>query len=231
MIKKAFTFLLFFTLLLIPFALPASAQAAGRFILNPKSGDLKVGQTFTQDIFIDSGDDNISLARAVITFDPTLIQVTTANRNNSLFQQFPDAEQTIDNDNGVIMMSGFTQSGSGTLYSTTGQPDLFGRFTFRVIKAGPLKFDWEFSGQDQPFKSVMMADGSPPSNVLTSKPDPASYSIPTLGTTTPGTGIDNWTMIIFGIGIIIGALMIWAGASVLGKNFRNKRRKTQVLYN
>lgn len=229
MIKRLLRISLYLAILFIPLAIPISANAAGTFVLNPKSGELKVGQNFTQDIFITSGDSNISLARAVVTFDPTLIQVISASRNNSLFQNFPDNEQTIDNKNGVIVMTGFTQSGSGTLYKTTGQPDLFGRFTFKVSKAGPLKFDWEYSGQDQPFKSVIIADGSPPSNVLAVKPDPATYAIPTLGTNVPDTGIDNWTMIIFAIGIIIGALMIWGGATVLGKGVKGRRR-TQVLY-
>lgn len=203
-------------------------NAVGRFILNPKSGQLAVGQNFTLDIFIDSGGGNVSLARAVVTFDPTLVQVTGASRNNSLFTNFDEDEQTLDNTNGVIMVTGFTQSGAGTLYKTQGEPDLLARLTFKVLKAGPLRFDWEYSGQDQPFKSVMIADGSPPQNILTTKPESASFPIPTTGTT-PSTGLNSWSVALFGGGIIGGSLLIWAGSSLISRGFK-RQRKTQVLY-
>ncbi len=117
------------------------------------------------DILIDSGGEELVEARAVITFDPSMLKVTEAKRNNSLFLTWPSDESTIDNENGVVMLTGFTQSGEGTLYSTDGDPDVFARLTFEILEEGETSLEWEYSGENESFKSVLMKDGSPPQNV------------------------------------------------------------------
>ena len=86
-------------------------------------------------------------------------------------------ESTIDNENGVVMLTGFTQSGSGTLYKTGAKPDVMARLAFKIVKPGNTVLDWEFDNGDNLFQSVMLKDGSPPTNILRVKPDSAIFKI------------------------------------------------------
>ncbi len=214
------------------FLFPTTVFASPSLSITPSGGYVAEGANFTIDILINSDGEDLIQARSVITFDPTKLRIVKAQRNNGLFLQFPNDQQTTDNENGVVMLTGFTQSGSGTLYNTDGNADVFGRITFQAIKEGSVKIDWEYSGQDQPFKSVLLADGSPPQNVLSYKPSSVSFTIQDTGGSIqqPKTGIFDENIFVPGVIGVIGGLSLFSGSSiVLGFSNRLKRRKYRTI--
>lgn len=231
-IKKT-VFVKIFTILILAISPALASASGGEFTLYPSGGKAyDNGEGFTVDILIDSGEESLVEARSVITFDPELVKVTDAKRNNSLFLTWPSDESTIDNENGVVMLTGFTQSGTGDPYLTEGDPDVFARLSFEILKEGELTLDWEFSGTDESFKSVMMTDGSPTQNVLETKPASATYTLiigesttPT-GTDTPTTGIE------FKISeILVGTVLVILGMYLMiAKPAPTKRTGTVVIY-
>ncbi len=157
---------------------PVVKASSPSFELYPSSGVVKNREEgFIVDVLIDSGEYDLSKARMVISFDPEVLQISKASRNNSLFDQWPDDESTLDNTDGVVMLTGFTQSGSGVLYKTSGDSDLFARLEFEIVTKGDadISLVWEFTGSDDLFQSVLITDGSPPYNVLTTKPMDGAY--------------------------------------------------------
>lgn len=257
--KLALTTYLTILLLLLsvftPFEQVAADGTGAQFSFNPSSGFVIEGDQFIVDILIDTNGEEVVKGRAVITFDPTLAKIVKAERNNSLFAQFPENDQSTDNVNGVLMLGGFTQSGSSNLYKTTGAADVFARVTFEALKPGALKLDWEFTGSDLPFKSVVIADGSPPQNIL-QEPQPATFTIQddgsgsstsgdtTGGSTTggnttggntgtvPNTAVFDSKWIYVGAAAMFGALFIFSGGSILYRvsEFRLKKYRTIVDY-
>jgi hypothetical protein len=147
-----------------------SIYPAGGIVTNKDKG-------FTVDVMIDSAGEELTSARFVITFDPEYLKLTKTERNNALFAQWPEDEATIDNTNGVVMLTGFSQSGADELYITQSEPDIMARLSFDVIKVGETSLDWEFTGSDDTFSSVMLVDGSPPQNVLKTKPAAVTFTI------------------------------------------------------
>jgi hypothetical protein len=199
---KRFSLIIGFVLLFLS-TMSASAAAA-EFSFRPGSGQIKRGANFTVDILIDTVGEASSLARAVVTFDPDLVQVLKAEKNESLYCDYPEDEQSVDNTNGVLMLTGFCQSGEDVLYETEDDPDVFARVQFEAVSTGSLVLDWEYSGEDVPFKSVVVADGSPPQNVLDEKPVSGVYSIvANITTPPPSTGYTvSIVMIAAGIGLL-----------------------------
>lgn len=164
-------------LLGILFVSPSKA-AEPSFSLYPNGGVVtNKDNGFTVDVMIDSAGEKLISARFVITYDPEYLQLKKAEKNNALFAQWPDDETSIDNTNGVVMLTGFSQSGTDTPYTTIGSPDVMARLTFEVLKLGKTSLDWEFSGSNDNFKSVMLTDGSPPQNVLKTRPQIATFTI------------------------------------------------------
>jgi hypothetical protein len=162
----------------------------------------------------------------VFTFDPRQLQITKASRNNSLFQQWPNDESTLDNENGVVMLTGFTQSGSGQLYKTSGEADVLARLEFEIVTEdtqAEIPLEWEFTGSDELFQSVLVADGSPPQNVLVTRPTDGLYVIGEL----TRTAIDP-RHIPFIVG---GFLILVAGVIISSKpEFTRKKYGTVVVY-
>jgi len=221
------------------------------FSLYPKTGYVKVGEEFTVDINIYAPQGEIVLARGALSFDPSLIKVMKAERNDDLFCTWPSDEQSIDNVEGFLMLTGFCQSGGGnTLYQTVGEADVFARITFEVLKAGTIKLDWEYTGQDVPGKTAIVRDGSPAQNILTTKPqysqfssvdedgtaivdDGDTYVKPSTAQTSPRTGIWDTGSIVAGISVFIGSIMVFVGGAImisLNKKYIKKKYKTLVTY-
>lgn len=167
---------------------------------------------FLVDILIDSGGKELTSARFVVTFDPAHLKLKKAERNNTLFEQWPNDESTIDNKKGVVMLTGFTQSGSGTLYKTDSKPDVMARLAFEIIKPGSTKLDWEFDNGDNLFQSVMLIDGSPPTNILKVKPESATFKIGEKVYEPINTAIPFDKAILIGgvVLIIFGGLMVFS---------------------
>ncbi len=222
---------LFITILTVGlfFANTAFTHAAtATFSISPSKGTVKTGNSFTMDVLIDTQSQPVLLARSVLTFDPTLLKVTKAQYNASLFCVYDSTKQSIDNTNGVIALEGFCQSGTSQLYKTDGNPDVFARITFQTKKAGTAVIDWQFSGSDQAFKSVIMQDGSPAFNIL-SKPSKVTY---TIGGTNGGGGVPNtgfflsWSLITLGIVCILSCVVY---VNYMKKNRINSKLRTVVL--
>lgn len=183
------------------------------FSFYPDGGDVvNKDEGFLVDVLIDSGGEELTSARFVVTFDPAYLKLEKAERNNALFEQWPNDESTIDNEEGVVMLTGFTQSGSGTLYKTGTKPDVMARLEFEIVKAGSTTLDWEFDNGDNLFQSVMLVDGSPPTNILKVEPDSAIFKIGARQYTPINTAIPFDKAILVGgvILIIFGGLMVFA---------------------
>lgn len=229
-IKKTL-FIKILTILILTISPALVSAADGEFTLYPSgSTAYDRGDGFTVDILIDTNGNSLVKARSVITFDPELVKLTEAKKNNSLFLTWPTDESTIDNENGVVMLTGFTQSGTGSPYLTEGEPDVFARLTFEILEEGELTLDWEFSGTDTSFNSVMMTDGSPPENILNTKPDSGIYTL-VVGEavdtpTAPDTGIE-----FEGSEILVGSVLVILGMYLMiAKPAPTKRTGTVVIY-
>lgn len=224
--KNLFTYLIL-GVYLLPLLLVSGVKASNPSLsFYPTNGVIKsVDDGFTVDILIDSGEYDLTKARMVFNFDPEIIQISKASRNNSLFDQWPSDESTLDNTNGVVMLTGFTQSGSNDLYSTTGDSDVLARLEFDIVDnlEQDILLEWEFTGSDDLFKSVLMADGSPPTNVLTVRPANATF---TYGQLTQ-TAIEQKHL-----PFIIGGLLILGAGVVITSKPSSTRKKfgTVVVY-
>lgn len=161
----------------IVFVTPISA-AEPSFSIYPAGGIVtNKNEGFTVDVMIDSAGEELTSARFVITFDPTYLKLVKTEKNNALFAQWPEDEASIDNTNGVVMLTGFSQSGTDDLYITGDEPDIMARLNFQVLKTGQTSLDWAFTGSDDTFVSVMLIEGSPPQNVLKTKPTSVAFTI------------------------------------------------------
>lgn len=213
-LKKSVKFIKAFPVGVVLFFFSMTVVDAATFSFSPSSGYVREGDSFVVDVLIDTEGEESTKAKAVITFDPTLIQLTKAERNNTLYEEYPDDEQTTDNTNGVVMLTGFTQSGTSPLYQTDETADVYARLTFKSIKDGTVTLDWEYSGQDQAFKSVIMITGSPPQNALDSKPSTGRFIIENYGST-PNTGVTNNRAFYIAGAAIIGAGLVFSGGGVV----------------
>lgn len=199
------------------------------FYLYPSNGTIAdSSKGFTVDVLLESAGESITSARFAIRFDPTQIQVTKASKNNSLFDQWPEDESTIDNGRGMVMLTGFTQSGgSKSLYITDGDPDVMARLEFEVIteEKEDIVLTFEHSGIEELFKSSIMTEGSPPQNVLLSRPSEGIYTLS--GFKSPSTAIDPSH-----IGIVVGLVLIGIGLFVTKSKVSlfSKKRGTIVFY-
>lgn len=194
----------------------------GGTVLNKDDG-------FTVDILIDTAGQEIISAKFAVLFDPEMLQVEKAERNNSLFAQFPEDDSTIDNSTGVVMLSGFTQSGTGTLYSSTGEPDIFARLTFEILKEGDAKLDWEYHGGVEILDTAMFRDASPPQNILLSKPSSVVFTIgDVIYGDVPDTGIslDGYILVTGVVLVLFGGFMIFTRPGNL-----RKKTGTVIVYN
>ncbi len=206
---------------------PIAKAASPSFSFYPSSGIVKnLDKGFIVDVLLDSGESKLTKSRMVFNFDPRQIQITKASKNNTLFEQWPDDESTLDNKNGVVMLTGFTQSGSGELYQTSGEPDVFARIEFEVItddKKAQIPLEWEFTGGDDLFQTVLLAQGSPPQNILITRPVNANFTIGELTQTAI-----NPRHIPFIIG---GLLILTAGVIITSKpELTRKKYGTVVVY-
>jgi len=224
-IVKKYIKTILLTLILVGFLFVSPLRAAEpAFSLYPAGGVVtNKDNGFTVDVMINSAGEKLVSARFVITYDPTYLKLKKAEKNNALFAQWPEDEASIDNTNGVVMLTGFSQSGTDTLYTTVGDSDVMARLSFEVLKLGKTTLDWEFSGSDDDFKSVMLTDGSPPQNVLKTKPTAKSFTIEKaiVNTAIPW---NKYVLIGGMIFILFGGLMMFSRPKNFGK------RGTVVIY-
>lgn len=199
------------------------------FSFYPSSGVVENSQEgFTVDVLIDSGGYELEMARARIQFDPKVVKLVRASKNSSLFQQWPLEQSSTDNTNGVVILTGITDKENEEdipFYKTETSPDVFCRLEFDVIapEEESVVLSFEYTGQDQDFMSVIV-DGNTQSNVLTIKPQSATFSLNSQNI--PETGISPSAM-----GAIVGIILILVGGFIRssGSTYYRKRSGTIVL--
>ena len=159
-----------------------------------------------------------------------ILDLQLKGRENILtFCPVSEDESTLDNENGVVLLTGFTQSGGGTLYQTSQKPDVFARLTFEILKEGEAVLDWEYGGSSTVFNTAMYKEGSPPQNILNSRPESATFVIgnaildpSTVDTAIP---IDKYVLVTGAVLILFGAFMVFTKPST----FR-KKKGTVIVY-
>lgn len=199
------------------------------FSFYPSSGVVEdINEGFTVDVLIDSAGQSVSKARVTIKYDPNVIQLRKALRNNSLFEQWPIDESSTDNTNGVVMLTGYTPSNSSKdEYITSVVPDVFTRLEFDIkdLSAKSITLDFEYSGKVEMFKTFMIKGGSLTENILLTKPSSVQFTVSE--EPVPSTAIEPST-----VGMIVGLILILIGAFVRGSNptLWRKKKGTIVLY-
>lgn len=203
--------------------------SAPSFSFNPSSGVVNdVNAGFTVDILIDSGGYELSKATAVVKFDPEVLRLRKAMRNNGLFDQWPLEQSSTDNVDGIVMLTGITSEDSGkSYYKSQLDPDVFARLEFDVIdpNSKSTQFTFEYSGLDELFKSSMINSSTPFQNVLLTQPSLATFEIN--DGAVPETAVDMNT-----IGIFLGIILILVGGFVRSSNvnlYRYGKGRTVVL--
>jgi cell division protein ZapA (FtsZ GTPase activity inhibitor) len=146
-------FFLAFSILLFLFSFSNAVNSATLF-LSPNSGTFTLGKTFSISIKVDSGGGvGINAAEAILSFDPTYLNVNTVSKSGSIFTLWP-VEPSFSNSKGEVNFAG----GSPTPY--TGSAGTIISITFVAKKAGTTEVKFK-SG------SVLAADGKG-TNVLSS---------------------------------------------------------------
>lgn len=227
-LKKLSPFSLSIVLML--FSPTISLAASPSYSLYPNGGTVLVKDNgFTVDVMIDTDGEEITEAKFVLLFDPAVLQLTKTEKNNSLFEEWPEDESTVDNENGVVMLTGFTQSGSGTLYKTGDKADVLARLSFKVLKEAQTTLDWEYGTNNGVFETVMMQEGSPSHNILTTRPSPAIFTIGddilNPSDVNTGIGIDRYLFFTGLVLLLFGGFMIFTRPNVT-----RKRKGTVVVY-
>ena len=209
--KKIFVVIIFLLLTQNTYA------ADGLMLFDKETESVSIGQEFSIDVKIFSDEEELILGRAVLTFDPDYLQITRILRNEDIFCDYDDDRQSADNENGVIVIEGYCQSGEDELYKTATDPDVFARIYFRPIIAGSTDIEWEHSGQNVDFKSVLMAEGSPPQNILKFAPSKMTINIQSVNnkTKTPQTNIFGVDNVLIGILLIVIGIASFAVLSMI----------------
>jgi len=223
----------FITIILVPLFLFACFttvfSAEPSFSFFPKGGIVAdKSKGFSVDVLIDTAGEKAMSAKFVVLFDPTVLRLVKAERNTSLFSQWPEDESTIDNDNGVVMLSGFTQSGTGDPYMTSGDADVMAKLSFEVLRDKTTYLDWEYDTNNGVFDTQIMKDGSPPFNILNTKPSAVTFQIGSGGVLKPdvNTGIFDVKYLI-AVGVV---LFLFGGFIVFSRpNFYRRSKGTIVI--
>lgn len=207
------------------------------FSLYPPSGMvIDSSKGFSVDVRINTDGEKANSARFTLLFDPQALQLTKVEKKSSLFKQWPEDEASVDNENGLVMLTGFTQSGEeGDSYVTNGEFDIIARLTFKVLKEGSTTIDWEYDTNNGVFDTYIMRDGSPPTNMLMSKPSIGTYSIGGgsgsdgsngLDPSTVNTAIEfDWRYV-----VITGvAMLLFGGFMIFTRPGMHRRRKGTLV--
>lgn len=179
--------------------LPVSAQSVtSTFVLSPRTKTVVKDATFDVTINITAtATKEISYARAVMVFDPTMLEIPQALEAGTMFCEYPTDEfnYIADNTQGQVMITG-RASGEVTCpfpaVNTSGT--LFARITFKAKKAGVVDLSFLSNGQIADDMSAI-ADTNSPAAFIMSDPSDGKYTVLSSATATtpvpPGNlGVD-----------------------------------------
>jgi len=193
--------------------LPVSAQSVtAKFVLSPRTKTVVKDATFDVTINITAtATKEISYARAVLVFDPTMLEIPQALEAGTMFCDYPTDEfnYVADNTQGQVMITG-RASGEVTCpypaVNSTGT--LFARITFKAKKTGVVDFSFLSNGQLVDNMSAI-ADTSSPALFIMSDPSDGKYTILSSATATtpvpPGNlGVDP--RIVVALAVAVGGV-------------------------
>lgn len=205
--------------------LPVSAQSVtATFVLSPKTKTVVKNTNFEVTINIKgTGTKKVSYARAVIFFDPTMLEIPQALEAGSLFCNYPtDAANYIaDNEEGQVLITGIATGESGCPFpDVTTSNSLFARVTFKAKKTGTANLSFAYNGELADDMSGITDSNSPPQFIMTTPQDGKYTIVTSLSTPTPeppdNLGADPR--------IIIGAAVVIMG---IGWYFYPRKSQTQ----
>jgi hypothetical protein len=139
---KIVTLCSFFALLSV--GVSRTAFAAATVSLSPASGSYSVGSTFSVQIMADGAGAPMNAVESVLSFDSSLLSVTSATKEGSVFSLWT-TEPAFDNTKGTISFGG----GNPTPFT---KKSTLAKITFKVLKEGTAKVEFASA-------SVLAADG------------------------------------------------------------------------
>lgn len=223
--KRVFQFLVVMatSLLLLSFPSVSAQSTTATLVFSPGSKSAQVNESFPVDVMLRAtGAKRVGYTRAVITFDPTLLEVTQV-QHSQLFCNFPtdEANYEVDNTAGTIMITGIaTGTEQCPFPEITEQATIFARITLKAKSRGTATLEFLYNGQAGETVSGI-TDTNSPSQFIMTAPAKATYSIGAIATTAapPGDlGVDPRI-------VIGGALIVVA----IGWLTRPKKQEQRVV--
>lgn len=209
--KKVFQ-LFFLLAALVGFVGMPSVKAqsvTATLVFSPSSKSVAVNESFPVDVLIRAtGAKRVGYTRAIITFDPTLIEVTQV-QHSQIFCNFPTdgANYVVDNSGGTIMITGIATGAEACPFpEITEQGDIFARITVKAKAQGTAAFEFLYNGQSGDTVSGITDTNSPSQYIMTA-PQKATYTIGGITTTTaPPADLGVDPRIVIGGALIIAAI-------------------------
>lgn len=132
----------FLAALVVAYMLPVVAAAA-TITFSPASGSYAAGKTFSVKVQVDPGSDSINASDGALSFDTSLLQVTSVAKDGSVFSLWT-ADPKFSNTDGAVEWSGGSPSGvssKGTIVSITFKAKKAGTAAVKIDKASVLAAD------------------------------------------------------------------------------------------
>lgn len=170
--------------------LPVAAQSVtATFVLSPRTKTVVKDGTFDVSINLKAtATKRVSYARAILVFDPTILEIPQAVEAGNLFCSYPTDEgnYVADNTEGQLMITGIaTGETSCPFPELTTSNQLFARVTFKAKKTGKADLSFMFNGREADGMSGIMDSNSPPQFIMSSPQDGEYTVVSSLSTPTP----------------------------------------------
>lgn len=211
-------FFLAFTVVMVVNARPVMAAATATLSLTPATISTSVGQKFTVNVELNTGNTPSDGARVILNYNKDLLTATKITPG-TIFKEYPTNAQTIDTATGVVRVSGIaetsqTYNGTGTFASV--------EFTAKAPGSATISFDFVKQGETT---DTNVAATDPTSGVavdILSQTTGATVSVvrSTIGgpstqprTTLPDTASLNPTIVLSSIGsglVLLGLALFFA---------------------
>lgn len=170
--------------------LPVSAaDTTATFVLSPRTKTVLVNSTFEVTINIKAtATKKISYARAVVFFDPTLLEIPQALEAGSMFCNYPTdgANYVADNAEGQIVITGTATGAADCEFpDVTTSNSLFARITFKAKKTGTANLSFMYNGRLADDMSGITDTNSPPQLMMSTPQDGSFKIVSSMSTPTP----------------------------------------------
>jgi hypothetical protein len=216
MTRLIFTTLISIVIFVLSINTVAAQQNSVQMKLNQTSYQVNQNGTVTVQIQLTaSSAKQVNFARAVLRFDPSLVEIQTVQKS-TLFCEYPTdpGSYASDNTQGILIVSAISSGTSGCAYPTLNTtPQTMFTVTFRGKTVGTSQLIFEYNGQDSDVHSAVMDTNSPAQFVLADPTDGQIVVAAGTATTTTvappdnlGTTEDSIIIITLGTIIVTGIL-------------------------